>query len=424
MRPRFAALADWLRWQETQHPVTIDLTLERIRSVYLALGSPHPAPVLITVAGTNGKGSSIAMLDSILRKAGYRTGVYTSPHLLRYNERFRIDGREIDDAAIVDAFAKIDAARGDISLTYFEFGTLAAFEIFARVSLDVAILEVGMGGRLDATNIIDADLALISTVGLDHQMWLGHDRETIAREKAGILRAGRPVVYGEAEPPRAIIEIAQDLQASLFYPANAYHYSMEMAGWSWSFDDIRYENLPAPALPGAQQYQNAAAVLMVLQLLKSRLPISLDAIQGGLLTVSLPGRYQRISMQPEIWLDVAHNEQSFRALGDFLRQQTPGEIHAVLGVLDDKAIEIMLPHIAEQIDNWHLAAPTSPRAMSVSRLQQAVQTCSGKPIFVYSDVNRAFAGAKAAAGQAGRVIVTGSFFTVAEVMAEQGIDGL
>lgn len=421
MNPRFVTLADWLRWQETLHPVTIDLTLERIRDVYRALGSPRPAPIVITVAGTNGKGSSVAMLDSILRVAGYKTGVYTSPHLLQYNERIRIDGRIIDDATIIDAFAKIDAARGDITLTYFEFGTLAAFQIFAQTSLDVAILEVGMGGRLDATNIIDADVALISTVGLDHQQWLGHDRESIAREKAGILRKQRPAVYGETEPPQSLMDIARDLQAPLFYPGNGYRYTVGENGWRWLSDTAEFENLPPPALPGDQQFQNAAAVLMVLQLLGPRLPVSTDAISRGLSAVFLPGRCQRISLSPEIWLDVAHNEQSFRVLGDFLRRLSPSSTHVVLGVLEDKAVDAMLPLISDAVDVWHLAEPASPRAMPSSRLQQAVLACSGKPVFMYPDIRRAVAGAKSAAGQAGRIIVTGSFYTVADVLAEQGV---
>ncbi len=250
---RFTTLADWLAWQETLHPNVIDLGLERVASVASRMGLGRPANTVITVAGTNGKGSCVALLESILDAAGYRVGVYSSPHLLRYNERVRVCGQEVDDAALCAAFERIDQARGATSLTYFEFGTLAALEIFAQADLDVAVLEVGLGGRLDAVNIVDADVALITSIDIDHVEWLGPDRESIGREKAGILRPAMPAVYGEADPPRSVLAQAESLAAPLHCLERDYRYSEATDSWDWRSDSNSYTGLPLPNLPGVFQ---------------------------------------------------------------------------------------------------------------------------------------------------------------------------
>lgn len=413
----FTTLTQWLHWQETLHPATIDLTLERVSHVHKAMALPKPAPVVITVGGTNGKGSCVAMLESILLAAGYHVGTYTSPHLLKYNERIRIDGIEVSDKAIIHAFEKIDCARRETSLTYFEFGTLAALYLFVQQRLDVVVLEVGLGGRLDATNIVDSDLALISSIGLDHQQWLGGDREAIGYEKAGIFRAGCPAVYGDPEPPLSVLQAAQQRGTTLYCVKRDYAYSVESGNWSWSFNRERLENLPHPRLIGRQQYQNAAAVLTALNALAPVLPVDVSAIKRGLTHVALPGRYQRIAEQPEIWLDVAHNPDAFQMLAAMLETQTPRVTHLVLGVLEDKAIEEMLPLLAVHIDYWHLAKPDTPRGLPVDRLRTVAQSCSQKPVYAYSSVDEAFTAARSVAGDGERILVTGSFFTVSEIMA-------
>lgn len=412
----FTTLTQWLRWQETLHPATIDLTLERAGRVHQAMALPKPAQVVIIVGGTNGKGSCVAMLESILLAAGYRVGTYTSPHLLKYNERIRIDGLEAADDAIMDAFEKVDRARGETSLTYFEFGTLTALYLFAQHSLDAVVLEVGLGGRLDATNIVDTDLALLSSVGLDHQQWLGGDREAIGYEKAGIFRAGCPAVYGDPDPPHSVLETARQRQTTLYCVGRDYAYSVEPADWRWSFKQERLENLPHPRLVGRQQYQNAAAVLTALNALALVLPVDIAAIKRGLSSVSLPGRYQRVAEQPEIRLDVAHNPDAFQMLAATLEMEAPRVTHLVLGVLEDKAIEDMLPLLAVHIDYWYLAAPDTPRGLPVERLRAAVQHCSQKPVYAYSSINEAFTAARSAAADDERILGTGSFFTVAEIM--------
>lgn len=420
----FTTLAQWLRWQETLHPAAIDLTLERVDRVRKAMALPQPAPVVITVGGTNGKGSCVAMLESILLAAGYRVGAYTSPHLLKYNERIRIDGFEAADESIIEAFEKVDCARGGTSLTYFEFGTLAALYLFAQRPLDVAILEVGLGGRLDATNIVDADLALISSVGLDHQQWLGPDREAIGYEKAGIFRSRRPAVYGDPDPPRSVLEAARQRQTALYCVERDYAYSTGPADWRWSFKQARLENLPPPRLIGRQQYQNAAAVLTALNILSPVLPVDDAAIRRGLADVSLPGRYQRIAERPEIRLDVAHNPDAFRMLAATLEMQAPRVTRLVLGILEDKAVEAMLPLLEAYVDYWYLAMPNTSRGLPVERLRAVARNCSQKPVYAYASIDEAFNAARSAAADDERILVTGSFFTVAEIMASHYPKGL
>jgi dihydrofolate synthase/folylpolyglutamate synthase len=416
---RFPTLDAWLAWQETLHPSTIELGLERPGQVLDTLGLRHPEHAVITVAGTNGKGSSVAMLESILRAAGYRVGCYTSPHLLRYNERVRIDGKPVEDAALCDAFERIDRARGDTSLTYFEFGTLAAMDIFSRAGLDVAVLEVGMGGRLDAVNLQDADVALVTAIDVDHAAWLGDEREAIGREKAGIFRSQRPAVCSDPNPPASLEQYAAELGSELYRLGEQFSYTLARE-WSWQGPNMHYPDLPLPALRGGFQLQNAAGVLMALVLLGERLPVSAEQIREGLLSVSLPGRFQRLPGEVTTIIDVAHNPQSAEALAANLRAlAVSGHTHAVVGVLADKDLSGVLGPMRDCVDLWYPAALDVPRgADSQTLLQALAEQGIGVERGGYGSVSEALAAARACAQPGDRIVVFGSFYTVAEALAE------
>lgn len=430
---RFNTLKDWLTWQETLHPVEIDLGLERASAVLARLKLTQPGFTLITVAGTNGKGSSVAMLEAVLLAAGYRVGSYTSPHLLRYNERIKLAGKPVDDATLCASFERIDQARADVRLTYFEFGTLAAIDILHRAGVDVAILEVGLGGRLDAVNILDADVALITAIGVDHVDWLGGDRETIAREKAGILRAGQPAVCADPLPPASLLSVAESLGTSLsllgkdFFLERFVERSggQKVDGWRWRNSQHRFENLPLPALPGDFQLNNAAGVLAVLSCLRADFPVDAAAIARGLRSVSLPGRFQIIPGMPLQIFDVAHNAQSAQALANnLLCQDCQGRTFAVLGMLADKDIDAVVEQLCSVVDHWYLAPLPVPRAAPVGQLQAALlarptETATRSvSIDIFNDVAAAYQAALAAGAAEDRIVVTGSFYTVAAVLGE------
>jgi dihydrofolate synthase / folylpolyglutamate synthase len=413
---RFHTLTDWLAWQETLHPNAIDMGLERVAAVARSMGLDRPAPVVITVAGTNGKGSCVALLESILGAAGYRVGVYSSPHLVRYNERVRVCGRDAGDAALCAAFERIDQARGATSLTYFEFGTLAALDIFAQADLDVAVLEVGLGGRLDAVNIVAADAALITSVGIDHVEYLGPDRESIGREKAGILRPATPAVYGEADPPRSVLAQADHLAAPLHCLARDYRYRAADDSWDWRSNANSYTGLPLPNLPGAFQLQNAAAVLMVLELLAPRLPVAIEALHAGLRAVRLPGRFQVLPGQVEWILDVAHNPHAARALAEALRQRPcAGRTHLVLAMLADKDAAGVCAALRPAVAVWYCAGLVGPRGQSGAQLATRAGIAESEAS-VHDDVVSACAHAAATAKPGDRIVVCGSFHTVCEAL--------
>lgn len=414
---RFSSLNEWLSWQETLHPSTIELGLERVGRVLDTMGLRHPKHAVITVAGTNGKGSSVAMLESILRAAGYRVGTYTSPHLLRYNERIRIDGQMIDDESLCAAFERVDEARGDISITYFEFGTLAAFDLFARASLDCVILEVGMGGRLDAVNLLDADVALVATIDIDHAEWLGPDRKSIAREKAGIFRAGRPAVCSDPNPPSTLIDEAKRIGAHLHQLGHEYHFRREDQQWAWWSEQSRRDALPLPALRGASQLENAAGVLMALALIAGRLPVNQQQVRQGLLDVRLPGRFQVIpGAVIEIW-DVAHNPESAQELAQTLRQMPcKGRTRAVIGMLADKDIAAVIRHMMAVIDDWYPATLSGPRGAQAQQLIEVLAQHGLPEVHGFASVTEAHDAALSDAMPDDCVVSFGSFFTVAEVM--------
>ena len=395
-------LAGWLQYQERINPRTIELGLARVRAVWEAMGAPRPAPTVITVGGTNGKGSTVAFLEAMLQAAGYRVGCFTSPHLLRYNERVRIDGKDIDDAALVVSFERIEAARGELLLTYFEFGTLAAIDLIARSGVDVAVLEVGLGGRLDAVNIIDADAAIVTSVDLDHQEWLGGDRDTIGREKAFIARASRPLVLGEAEPPARLLETARQIGANVLIRGT--HFGAAPG---------------APAMSGDFQRFNAAAAVAALRALPD-LKVDDGAMAVGLAAARVPARLQVLPGQPAVVVDVAHNPHAARALAAWLDETPRGAVQAVFGALADKDIEGVMHALGPRIARWHLASldGDTPRGLTAEALAARLAiVLPGALHDVHAGVAEALAAARREAGTDGLVLAFGSFFVASAVLA-------
>ena len=415
---RFTTLDEWLSWQETLHATDIELGLERVATVFQQLHAKPPPFLVITVAGTNGKGSSVAMLEAILLAAGYRVGTYTSPHLLTYNERVCLDGEPVSDLSLMESFARIDAAREDTSLTYFEFATLAALDIFYRQALDVVVLEVGLGGRLDAVNIIDPDVALITSISIDHAEWLGDDREAIAVEKAGIMRAGRPVVFSGRNMPASLAERASALGASLSILGHEFDFHGSESDWQWQVGTQSAITLPRPTLAGDHQLDNAAGVLMALSCLTQQLPISEPAMQQGLRNVKLPGRFQVISNDVTWVLDVAHNPDGVARLAEQLAA-TPvaGRTLAVIGMMQDKDFPAVIKQLLPQVDVWYTANLSSARSAAADSLAEEIRSqADGIAVVACVDVVTACEAAKAAARDTDRILVCGSFYTVAAAL--------
>jgi dihydrofolate synthase/folylpolyglutamate synthase len=420
-------LAAWLDYQQRIHPRSIALGLERVRAVSERLALPRPAPMVITVAGTNGKGSTVAMLDVALRAAGLATGRYTSPHLMRYNERVAVRGRAVDDASLIAAFERIEAARGEIALTYFEFGTLAALSVFAESNLDAVVLEVGMGGRLDAVNIVDPDVAVITTVDLDHCEFLGPDREAIGFEKAGILRARRPAVLGEFEPPRSVLAHAAAIGA---VPVRrGIDFSIEPhsdGGATWTHRDGSRIVLPPLRLSAPCQLDNAATALAALHALRDRLGDACLAAAPAVAQAAPPGRLQRVIEAPEVVLDVGHNPQAARELARWLAQLPHRRNIAVFAALGDKDIGGIVAPLQASIDAWHVFGldARSARGISGAELAERLRATLGTDarLAVHDNAGKAFDAARHAAGPADRILVFGSFLSVAAVCADAGLN--
>ena len=414
-------LQEWLAHCERLHPVAIDMGLDRVRAVADRLGLGFACPV-ITVAGTNGKGSTCAMLEAILLQAGYRTGVYTSPHLVDFEERCRLLGESASAQVLAGAFERVEAVRGETSLTYFEFSTLAILLLMAEAGLDVVILEVGLGGRLDAVNIVDADCAVITSIDLDHTALLGPDRESIGREKAGIMRAGRTVVVSDPVPPQSVIDHAANLGADLWCFGRDFNFSGDKLQWGWAGRGRRYSGLAYPALRGANQLVNASGVLAALEALRNRIPVTAQAIRNGLAMVELPGRFQIIPGQPVLVLDVAHNPHSVAALAENLDAMGfYPTTHAVFGAMADKDLAPMLQRVAPLVDRWYFTDLPLPRAATAEALQLAWQTSHRRAdtaSSVHADPLLALQAAIAAADPADRIVVFGSFHTVGGVLKD------
>ena len=413
-------LSQWLEYIQRQHPESIELGLDRVREVATRLGLGRPAAQVITVAGTNGKGSTVAFIEAIARAGGWKVGAYTSPHLLRYNERVRIEAEEVADDALVAAFAVVEAARGDTPLTYFEFGTLAALWLFQRASLDLVVLEVGLGGRLDAVNLVDADVAVVTTVDIDHTGWLGSDRESIGREKAGIARAWKPLVLGEVDPPSSVLRHAYAIGANAIrLGSDFFHEPVDAAHWRWR--EVGAElRLPAPRLAAPPQRANASTAIAALRALPRALPEA--AFAQGVATATLPGRLQCLQRDGvEIVLDVAHNPQAARELAAWLRRRSPAPTVAVFAALADKDAAAMVQALDGQVGHWYLAGlEQAGRGKDVDSLAArlagtaaAVAAGAGSGDARVADaLDRAIA----AASPAGRVLVFGSFHTVTEAL--------
>jgi len=411
-----ADLAGWLSLIEARHGQRIELGLERIAAVRDRIGLDSSA-VIITVAGTNGKGSTCAMLEAIALAAGYRVGCYTSPHLLRYNERVRIDGREVEDTVLAEAFAQVEAARGDAHLTYFEHGTLAAWVCFAKVELDLIILEVGLGGRLDATNIFDSDCAILTSVAMDHMDYLGDSREAIGREKAGIFRAGGPAVIADPQPPQSVLDVAAELDCRVLVSGRDFGFSGDRTQWAYWGPGVKRGGLAYPALRGANQLLNAAGVITAFESIRDRLPVPMQAIRQGLMLVDLPGRFQTVPGQPAIVLDVAHNPQAVAVLSEnLLNMGFYPETWAVVGMMADKAIEASIERIAGRVDHWLPAGLPGPRGLSGEALAERL-TAMGLPVLQACDTPAdAYRIARERAQDGDRIVVFGSFVTVADAM--------
>ena len=416
-----ATLDDWLAHCERLHPTTIELGLARVQGVARRMGLQFACPV-ITVAGTNGKGSSCAMLEAILGQAGYRTGLYTSPHLVRFEERCRIRGEEVQAAALLPHFARVETLRGETSLSYFEFTMLAIFSLLAESGLDVVILEVGVGGRLDSVNIIDADCALITSIDIDHTELLGKDRESIGFEKAGIMRAGKPVVVGDPVPPQSVLDHAAEVGADLWRLGHDFNFSGDKQQWAWAGRGRRYAGLAYPALRGANQLVNASGVLAALTALRERLPVTAQSVRNGLAMVELPGRFQIISGQPTLVLDVAHNPHAVAALTENLDAMGFYPCtHGVFGAMADKDLTAMLARVGPLVDSWYFTDLPTPRAAKGNDLLvtwQALNTRTDARASVFASPVEALQAAVLAADPADRIVVFGSFYTVGGILKE------
>ncbi len=418
---RFETLPEWLQWQEQLHFTKVDPGLARIGQVWSHLAESSTLPfTVVTVAGTNGKGSSVAMLASILCEAGYKVGTYTSPHLLEYNERICINNSPASDEQICHSFDRIDVARDEISLTYFEFATLAAIDIFCEQKIDIAILEVGMGGRLDATNLFDCDIALITPIGLDHTTWLGTSREQIGVEKAGIIRKKRPVVCSELCPPQSILNYAESLQAPVYQAGKEFEFVVEGDHWCWQSHNNKLNNLALPALLGTYQLQNASAVLQLIELLIDvhNYAISKAQISSGLASVKLAGRFQRIAGDIEQIFDVTHNQQGAQNLAKLLTEiPCKGRTIAVLAMLKDKDPTAVIKELQSSIDAWYIASLEGSRGMTGIALATVLsETIPQSKIIQNEQVVDAYQQALKDASKGDRILVFGSFLTVEAVM--------
>ena len=412
------SLAEWLERQEKAHPSAIDLTLDRVREVARRLGLLQPTYRVVTVGGTNGKGSTVAWLDALLRAGSLRCGRFTSPHLARYNERICVDGVEASDTSLIASFERIDAARGDITLTFFEYNALAALDQFRLADVDVAVLEVGLGGRLDATNIIDADVAVVCSIGLDHVDWLGNTLEDIGREKAGIFRPGRPAVLGSADLPKSLWNAIEEISARAVVPGRDYQTRIHASSWDFEYGEFRLLDLPMPALAGMHQLGNAATALTALK----SLDIQLTQAKSSqvLRDVRLPGRFQRIPGEVDWILDVAHNVPAALGLAANLRALPRVRTTGVCGILGDKDIQGIAAALGADIDAWILVGLNGPRAVSTQELERRLPR--GARILAHAaDVASGCRIARAAAAPGERILVFGSFLTVGPALEFLGL---
>ena len=411
------SLHEWLTHLESLHPKTIALGLERVADVKQRLHLDPTFPIIV-VGGTNGKGSVCAMLEAMLHAAGYRVGCYTSPHLLDYNERVRIAKRPASDEELCISFEQIEQVRGDIALTYFEFGTLAAMQCFISHEVEVAILEVGLGGRLDAVNVFDSDCAVVTSIAIDHTDYLGDTREKIAFEKAGIFRAGKVAVFGDTDMPDAIAMQAQKIGAQLWCLGKQFSFKAGELQWDYQGIDCKRSSLPFPALRGAFQLNNASTVLAVLEAVKERLPVDMGSVRRGLMEVELPGRFQVVPGKPMLILDVAHNPHAARSLAKTLSSMPASpKTYAVCAMLKDKDMAGVVRELIWQVDVWLVAGIAAPRGATAGELAEVVQQeLMDGHMLTFASVSEALHHACKEADENDRIVAFGSFYTVAEAM--------
>ena len=410
-------LQEWLDWQQTLHPQNIDFKLERIKSVYEKLDIKSIASKVIIVAGTNGKGSTVAILESILFENKFSVGTFTSPHIKRYNERIKIDKQEVTSAELIESFKMIDKLRGETTLTYFEFATLTAFYLFSKKDLDYVVLEVGLGGRLDATNIIDSNLSIITSIGIDHTEFLGTTIDSIALEKAGVMRPFAPCIYADQNPPSVLLSYAKKNGSNFLYNQNDFFTKISNNTWTWKSNMGKELILPLLPLRGDFQYNHAAAALQALEIIEPTILDNTKLLSNGIANISLMGRYQKISLNPEIIIDVAHNADSAEKLSDNLSKEDKKNTIAVIGVLKDKDVYSLIKPMINNIDKWYCGTIHSDRGMNSDEIKiRMSSTISQKNIETFDSIDKACSQAMSSLGKNDRLIVYGSFYTVSEFL--------
>ena len=410
-------LQEWLDWQQTLHPQNIDFKLERIKSVYEKLDIKSIANKVIIVAGTNGKGSTVAILESILFENNFSVGTFTSPHIKRYNERIKIDKKEVTSAELIESFKMIDKLRGKTTLTYFEFATLTAFHLFSKKDLDYVVLEVGLGGRLDATNIIDSNLSIITSIGIDHTEFLGTTIDSIAMEKAGVMRPFAPCIYADKSPPSVLLSYAKKNGSNFLYNQNDFFTKISNDTWSWKSNMGKNLVLPLLPLRGDFQYNHAAAALQALEIIEPSILENTELLNNGITNISLMGRYQKISSTPEIIIDVAHNADSAEKLMDNLNKENKKNTVAVIGVLKDKDVYSLIKPMINNVDKWYCGTINSDRGMNADEIKiRMSSTINQKNIETFGSIDKACSEAMLSLGKNDRLIVYGSFYTVSEFL--------
>ena len=415
---KFNTVDEWLDWQQTVHPLNIDFKLERILSVYKKLNISKIANKIITVAGTNGKGSTVSFLESVLNETKYHVGTFTSPHILRYNERIKINGIEIDDESLLETFEMIDDIRGDTTLTYFEFATLSAFYLFSKSNLDVAVLEVGLGGRLDATNIVDSDISIITSIGIDHTEFLGNTIDSIALEKAGVMRPFKTCIYAQENPPAALLKYAKNKSVNLLIHNNDYRVSLGSSNWSLKSKNNSINEIPNLKMIGDYQYNYAAASLLALDALLPECLEDHDVIKKALSETEISGRFQYLSKSPDIILDVAHNEDAAKSLSDNIKKIGYDKIIVVLGVLADKDVYSIVEPFSSLVDHWYIGTINSERGMNSDEIKFRINSIYKNKLSIgtYASVTSAFNAAKYDQMKDSLLLVYGSFYTVSEAL--------
>ena len=418
MKRRFNTVNEWLEWQQTIHPLNIDFKLERILNVYKRLNISKVAKKVITVAGTNGKGSTVSFLESVLKNNNYKVGAFTSPHILDYNERIKINGKEADDDLLIDAFELIDEKRGDITLTYFEFATLSAFYIFSQLDLDVAVLEVGLGGRLDATNIIDSDISIITSISIDHTEFLGNTIDSIALEKAGVMRPFKKSIFAQEKPPAVLYQYAKNKSVNLLVHNNDYNVSRYRNSWSISSKSLSIEEIPNLRMIGDYQYNYAAASILALQEILPECLSNENILKKSISQTQIAGRFQYLQNSPDIIVDVAHNEDAAKALLKNIKDKGYKEISVVLGILNDKDVYSIVEPFTSVVNNWFIGTINSERGMNAEEIKYRIKSLFKNTLNIktYNSICSAFNNARNHQTSDSLILVYGSFYTVSEVL--------